>query len=358
MRALVTGGNGLIGANLVRTLIREGHEVRPLVRAGADLSSLDGVPVTPQVGDVLNTQSIRDAADGCDVVFHTAVPYVYGAEVDADLVEVAVTGTANVLSAAAASGSRRVVVTSSSVVFGYRMTPEVVDTSGGLTDGHDQPVYVAAKIHQDRAAVERGARLGIDVVLVCPTVCVGPHATRLGPSNAMIVQVLVDPVGVTYQGGGNVVAVQDVARGHLLAATHGRPGQRYLLGGENLTWEQVHNTVAELAGLPHRGVRLNHTLAYLAAGAEELRARLAGRPAVTSREQSSMVGRYYWYRHDQATQLGYTPRPARRALAEALAWLVASRHVSRETRTRLHLHADVFAARRALEAAERELVNA
>lgn len=355
MRALVTGANGLVGANLVRALLCEGHDVCPLVRANADRSSLEGLPVTPRVGDVLTGDGLGDAVRGCDLVFHTAVPFAFDTRSPARLESVAVEGTANVLRAVAEAGVSRAVVTSSSVVFGYRERPEVLDEFAGLADPAGQPAYVAAKIRQDRAAFDLAADLGVELLLVCPTMSVGAHATRLGPSNAAIVQVLLDPIGVTFAGGCNVVAVEDVAHGHLLVATAGRAGQHYLLGGENLAWEQVHDTVAELAGLPRRGLRLNHTLSYLAAGAEELRARIERRPAVTSRSQTAMVGRYYWYDHKRAAALGYRPRDGRTALAEALSWLAASRHVSRETRTTLRLHPDVYAARQSLTAREHQL---
>lgn len=357
MRALVTGANGLVGANLVRALVREGHEVRPLVRAGADLTSLEGVPVEPVVGDVLDADRLRRIVGDCEVVFHTAVPFVYGT-VDVDLERVAVTGTANVLRAASDGGVRRVVVTSSSVVFGFRPAPQAIDESVGVTDPARQPSYVAAKIQQDRRALALASELGVELVLVCPTMSVGPYATRLGPSNAVLIQVLVDPLGVTYDGGCNIVAVEDVAYGHLLAAERGGNGEHYLLGAENLRWADVHDTVADLAGAVPRRLELNHTLTYLAASVEELRARVGRRAPVATREQASMVGRFYWYRHDRAAALGYAPRPARRALAEALAWLAGSPHVSRETRARLRLHPEVYEARRSLTARERELRSA
>lgn len=360
MRALVTGANGLIGAHLVRALLRAGDEPRPLVRPDADRSALEGLPVEVAVGQVvpadgLAAEGLAAAAEGCEVAFHTAVPFVLDATAPAALERIAVDGTANVLRAAADAGVRRVVVTSSSVVFGYREAPEALDEAAGVADPAGQPAYVGAKIRQDRAALALAADLGLELVLVCPTMSVGPHAVRLGPSNAAIVQVLVDPVGVTYAGGCNVVAAADVADGHLLAASGGQPGHHYLLGSQNLTWEQLHDTVAELAGLPRPRLRLNHTLTYLAAGFEEARARVERRPRVSSRAQAAMVGRYYWYRHERAAALGWRPRPAREALAGALGWLAASRHVSRETRARLRLHPDVYAARRQAAAAELEL---
>jgi dihydroflavonol-4-reductase len=352
-RTLVTGANGLIGAHVVRALLADGDDVRAFVRPTSDLAALADLPLELHRGDVLVAEDVAAAAEGCRVVFHTAVPFAYAGQVDDDVDRTATDGTTNVLHAAAAAGVERVVVTSSSVVFGHTTDAVTVDTSAGPVSASGQPGYVAAKIRQDRTTVDLAERLDLEVVLVAPTMAVGALAARLGPSNAVVVQYLADPTRATYPGGINVVAVEDVARGHLVAATAGIPGQRYVLGGDNLTWRQVHELIAELAGVdPPRWVA-THTAAYLGAVAEEARARLGRRRPLVTRDQAAMIGRYYWYSHEPAARLGYAPAGARVALARAIAWLAGSRHVSREMRTSMHLHPDVVVAR--AEFAEREL---
>jgi dihydroflavonol-4-reductase len=246
-----------------------------------------------------------------------------------------------------------VVVTSSSIVFGFRNSPTTIDETADLASATGQTGYTTAKIEQDRATLRQASELGIDVVLVCPTMSVGPFAARLGPSNAIVVQYLADPFRMTYPGGLNVAAAESVARGHLLAADFGRPFEHYLLGGENLTWTELHSTIAELAGVSPPKVTINHTQSYLAATAEETRARWERRRPLTTRDQASMVGRYYWYSHAKAGELGYVPIPARQALAGAVAWLATSSHVTREMRATMHLHGDVFSARRKVDERER-----
>ncbi|HET9931977.1 MAG TPA: hypothetical protein VFQ35_14845, partial [Polyangiaceae bacterium] len=189
-----------------------------------------------------------------------------------------------------------------------------------------------------------------EVLFACPTMTVGTQATALGPSNAAILAYLADPLRLTYPGGCNFVAAPDVAVGHRLIALAGRPGEHYLLGSENATWEQIHRLIAELCGVPAPRAHINHSAAFLAATFEELRAPLQGRKPLTTREQARMVGRYYWYSHAKAAALGYRPAPLRAALAAACAWLVASPHVSRELRGQLRLHAEVHAARSAQRA--------
>jgi len=308
---------------------------------------LNGLDVRFECADLVSEPaSLQVALAGCEQVFHAAMPFSYEPRRRNELMAIALQGSENLLQAAAAAGVRRVVLTSSSVVFGHSLKPRLLDETGPLAAAHGEGGYVAAKIAQDKAAFALGAQLGLEVVAVCPTVSVGPHDSALGPSNGVIVGYLADPFRFTYPGGCNIVSVADVAAGHCLAAEHGRTGERYILGSENLTWSAVHALVSELAGIAPPGPALNHTSSYLAATAEELHARLQGRSARTNRERAEMVGRYYWYRHDRAaSELGYQPHPARRALAEALSWLAMSRHIGRELRTSLRLHDEVYAAR-------------
>jgi dihydroflavonol-4-reductase len=142
-----------------------------------------------------------------------------------------------------------------------------------------------------------------------------------------------------------VVSTKDVAAGHWLVSQHGTPGEHYLLGAQNVTWPEMHAIIADLAGVEPPRVQLNQTLTYLAATAEEFRSRISGRPPLTTGEQAAMTGRYYWYDDAKARRLGYHPRDARDALADAISWLAMSPHVSRELRATLRLHDDIYAAR-------------
>jgi dihydroflavonol-4-reductase len=343
MKALVTGAAGLIGAHIVRALSGAGHEVRCLVRQTSRRDALDGLPVAWVVADLLHPGQDLDAAcAGCDTVFHTAAHFAYGGVGAAELHRTAVLGTETLLRACERQRVCRVIVTSSSVVFGYRDDAMNISETAPLTSGDGEPPYVAAKIAQHRRSLMLGANLKLDVRLACPTMTIGPTSARLGPSNGMIVAYLADPFGSTFPGGCNIVAARDVAAGHLLIAEHGTAGESYLLGSENLTWRQIHGMIAELAGVTSPRLELNHTSAFLAAIAEEVRAALAGRPALSTREQAAMVGRHYWYSHAKAATLGYAPCPARDALIETISWLAASPHITREVRTCMHLAADIY----------------
>ena len=321
---------------------------RAFVRETSDRRNVEGLAVELVFGDVLQPETIATAASGCDVLFHTAAVYTYHGHTPDELESVAVQGTLNALEAARRSGVRRVVLTSSSSVLGSSIRPVARDEASGCPEG-GAPPYIVAKAAQERAAFRRAAELGLEMVAVCPTLTVGPYDYRLGPSNAAIVTYLADPFKLTYPGGCNIVSARDIAAGHVLAAKVGIPGERYVLGADNLEWSDVHRMISELCGMPGPHFTANHTVSFLAAAAQEVAARLTGRSPRVTRLQSKMVGRYYWYRYDRAAALGYAPQPSRRALAEAVAWLVASPHVSRGLRTAIRLSREVYEARNELD---------
>jgi dihydroflavonol-4-reductase len=344
MKILITGATGLVGANVAREARAAGHDVRALVRDSSNIAALAGVRVSLVTGDVLDSASLARAAAGCEAVIHCAARFVYHGVTRAELNEVAVEGTRRVVRAASAAGVRRVVVTSSSVVCGYTADRSELDESAQVRGSRGE-AYVESKVEQERVAFAEGAASGVDVVAACPAVTIGAHDTRLSPSNSIIITFLRDPLRLTYPGGCNVVSVTDVAHGHLLLLERGVPGTRYLLGSENLTWTDLYRTIADLCGVAGPYFTTGHAGAYLAAATDEWLGRIARRPPLTTRVQAKMVGRYYWYRHTRAAELGYAPRPARAALAEAIAWLAASAHVSRELRASLRLSREVYHAR-------------
>lgn len=352
MKALVTGATGLVGMHIVRGLLEEGHGVRALVRPTSDLRGVATLPIETVQGDVLDLASLRRAASGCDVLFHAAAHFTYWGDALNELEDTALRGTANVLKAASSAKVSRVVVTSSSVIFGYGDDPSIRDEQCEIVEDQRMPLYVWSKIRQDKLALEKACDLGLDLILVCPTMAVGPAGPTLGPSNALLVTYLADPFRLTYPGGCNIVAARDVGRGHVLAAMQGESAERYILGGENLEYATLHKIVADLCGVSQPALTASHATSFLGASLEELKARVVGRPPITTRAQATMLGRYYWYSHEKAATIGYSPRSAREAIAIALSSLVASSFVSREARARIRLSAEVHTARRALAADE------
>jgi dihydroflavonol-4-reductase len=343
MRSLITGANGLIGSHIARELINDKSEVRGLVRQSSDLRSLANLPMDKMVGDVFDKASLAEAMEGCQVVFHTAAHFAYTGERAAQLDALALEGTENVIKAAKQAGVQRVVLSSSSVVCGYNERPLARTELDHLNAKENIP-YVLSKDKQERLAFDLALAYGVDLVAACPTMTIGPHDYRLGPSNGALVSYLNDPFRTTFPGGCNMVAVQDVARGHVLLAQQGTPGERYLLGGENIEWCELHAVISELCGMAPPHWQANHTASFLAACSDELVSKLSGRQPLTTRTQAQMVGRYYWYDHSAAAALGYKPSPLRKAVAQAVAWLTASEHIARKVRLGLRLSREVFAA--------------
>lgn len=349
MKAFVTGGTGLVGSQIVRALIETNHQVRALVRPGSDRSSLDSLPVEFWTGDIRNSASIKGAMSECDIVFHAAAIFDYGQSLS-NLEETAVQGASNVLTEAKASRVSRVVLTSTSAIFGHSTTPTVVRDSLGTLE--ESNAYILSKLEQERAALQRSKELNIDLILVYPTVTVGPFDSRLGPSNAIVITYLKDPFRMTYRGGINIVASADVGIGHVLAAQSGNPGRRYIIGSENLEWEQIHRTISELAGTRGPLIMANHSACLISANIEELLARFEHRQPLVTRSQAKMVGRYYWYQTDELSKLGFVAKSARDALADSIAWLAAGRHVSREMRSQMRLAPEVYERRKIISRRE------
>jgi dihydroflavonol-4-reductase len=346
MRALVTGANGLIGSNVVRELVENRYQVRAFVRNTSDLRSLEKHTLQYAFGDILDVSSLERAMQGCDCVFHVASVYAYWGHTSQELETTAKQGALNVLASARRAGVKRIILTSSSAIFGSSLTPVPLDESCPLDDGQGISPYVHAKVEQERAAQQAAQDLGLELISVCPTITVGGPDYGLTESNRMLVSYLLDPFKATWIGGCNIVSVRDVAKGHLLAAEKGRPGERYILASENLEWPKVHEIVSELCGLPGPLVTANHTMAYLAASLYEMRSLITRSAPASTRVQAKMVGKYYWYAHDRMKSLGYSPKTSRQALAEAISWLVASHHVPSSLRATMSLSKDVHMQRR------------
>lgn len=341
MKIAVTGASGLIGANVAACAASRGHEVTGVTRETSDAESLESLGVRIARSDIRGARDqLRRSFEGSEVVIHTAATFSYHEPADR-LYEIAVAGSENVLRAAAEVGAGRVVLTSSSVVFGYRKRPELIGDQQPLCDPSDEPPYVAAKVAQDFAALELAAELELELVFACPTVTVGPTKSALGPSNSMILAYLNDELRSTYPGGCNIVSARDVGAAHVLLAEAGSPNEHYLVGSENLLWSDLHAEIGRLTGVGPPRVELSPSLAWAAAYFEEVRAKLGARSPLSTRAQASMLGRYYWYDDSRVRALGYEPMPASRALLETISWLVASSHVSRELRAHILLAPEV-----------------
>ena len=318
MRALVTGAAGFIGAHVARTLTEAGWDVVAFDRAPLRGQS----PQSRVVGDVLDAAAVARAADGCDAIFHLAALYSY-ARRDAEAMQrVNVSGTRAVLDAARSAGIGRVVMTSSCSTCG--------PVPGRPATEEDHPpawelgiAYKRSKIDSEELALA-AARDGLDVVVVNPTTPVGPGDARPTPTGAMVAGVASGRIRAFTDTAINVVDVRDVARGHLLAFERGRCGERYLLGGEDLTLRDAFAMIARHAGRTPPRVGVPWQVALGAAWVADRSLRLVGRePRLLNLDETRLARTPMRFSIAKAQrELGYTFRGADEALGGAVAWLV------------------------------------
>ena len=318
MRALVTGSSGFIGGHIVGVLAAAGVDVRAFDRQPPSRGELpDGAEFV--AGDILDRDAVRRALDGCEAVFHLAAVYSF-ARADAQRMQtVNVEGTRTLLEAAVNGKRRRVVHTSSCATCG--------PVRGRAADERDLPPaaqlcvpYKRTKLEGERLAL-RAASEGNEVVVVNPTVPVGPGDLRPTPTGKMVADVATGRARAYLASSAlNIVAVQDVASGHLLAFEHGRSGERYLLGGEDLTIREVFAIVAQTAGRSAPRIGVPWSAAYAAAWAADAALRRVGREPKMLMIDEVRAGRVP-HRFDDSkarTELGYSSRPAVEALTAAV----------------------------------------
>ena len=323
MKALVTGASGFIGTHVVAALAAAGHEVRAFDRrAPAEVPA--GVETV--AGDVRDADALARAAQGCDAVFHLAALYSYARAHARAMQAVNVEGTRAVLDAAARSGVRRVVHTSSCATCG--------PVAGRAATEADEPPgwelavpYKRTKLEGERLALD-AARDGLDVVVVNPTTPVGPSDRRPTPTGKMVADVARGRARAYLSGAAlNVVAVEDVAAGHLRAFEHGRSGERYLLGGENLSLREVFAIVARAADRRPPRIGVPWALAHGAARAGDGALRLVGRePSLLVLDEVRLARLPMTFDDTRARrELGHASRPAEQALVAAARAALAGR---------------------------------
>jgi dihydroflavonol-4-reductase len=336
---LVTGANGHLGNNVCRQLVERGERVRAMIRASADPAPLAGLDLEIVRGDILDAASTARAIDGCGRVYHTAAGFLmWSRDPERDIIRPSVEGTRNVLEAAARAGVEKVVYTSTTGTLGFPPTPtESFDESHFNTDPHTH--YVRGKIAAEQAAFDVAKRTGLPVVAILPGFILGPRFWKVSESVHQVAQYLNQGAPLYFDGGFGVVDVEDVARGELLAMDKGRPGERYILSGENVTVKGLFDLMAELTGLKAPTLRAPLPLLRVLAGTLELAGKVTGsRPMLDRSQVDEFAGKYAYFDSRKAErELGYTHRPARETVGRTIAWLVDRGFVTERRRQALHL---------------------
>lgn len=314
--ALVTGASGFLGWHVARLLIERGYTVRALARPGSRVADL---PVEIMTGDLRDEASLERAVAGCGLVYHVAADYRLWAKNPRELYDSNVEGTRHLLAAARKAGVERVVYTSTVGCIGIphdgigdeTMPVSLADMAGD---------YKRSKFLAEQVALEF-ARDGLPVVIVNPTAPIGDHDVKPTPTGQIVLDFLNGDMPAFIDTGLNVVDVRDTAQGHLLACERGRPGERYILGSENLTLAQILEKLAGITGRKAPTVKLPFAVAYCAGVCSTAWAGVTGKPPRVPLAAVRMARKKMWVTHEKARrELGFAPGPAAAALRRAVEW--------------------------------------
>lgn len=322
MKTLITGATGFVGSAVLRQLINAGRSVRALVRANSDRRNLAGLPVEIMIGDLKDRSSLDRTLAGCSILFHVAADYRLWVPNPQSIYETNVTGTRNIMLAAAQAGVTRIVYTSSVATLGLTPdgSPADENTPVSLADmiGHYKRSKFLAEAEVKRLAEEQG----LPVVIVNPSTPVGPRDIKPTPTGRMIIDAASGRMPAYVDTGLNLVHVDDVAIGHLLALERGEIGERYVLGAVNLTLKEIFTELAAITGRRPPRIRLPHNLVLPIAYISEAWARMAGgkEPRVTRVGVRLAKKRMFFSAEKARRVLGFHPRPIEEALRDAVDW--------------------------------------
>jgi dihydroflavonol-4-reductase len=272
MLAFVTGATGFLGSHVARALADQGADLRLLVRPTSNLRNLQGLKVETATGDLRDAASLEKAMSGCDTIFHVAADYRLWVRDPEEMYRSNVDGTRAILQAARKNGVRRIVYTSSVATVGFTSNghsavhPADEDSPVSLADmiGH----YKRSKFMAEQIALEAG-RSGMHVVTVNPTTPVGEQDVKPTPTGRIVVDFLKRKFPAYVETGLNLVDVKECALGHVAALEKGKSGERYILGGENLTLKQILDKLGEITGLPSPKIKLPYIFAFAAGVVDE-----------------------------------------------------------------------------------------
>jgi dihydroflavonol-4-reductase len=328
MKAFVTGATGFLGSHVARVLGEQGADLRLLVRSTSNLRNLEGIKAETATGDLRDSSSLEKGMSGCDTVFHVAADYRLWVRDPAEMYRSNVDGTKAILYAARKHGVRRVVYTSSVATVGF--------TGNGHPADEDSPVsladmigpYKRSKFLAEQLAMEAGGS-GMHVVVVNPTTPVGEQDVKPTPTGRIVVDFLKRRFPAYVETGLNLVDVRECALGHVVALEKGRPGERYILGGENLTLKQILDQLGEISGLPSPKVKLPYVFAFATGIVDEaITGRLLHREPRATVDSVRMGKKKMFASCAKAErELGWKIVPVEGALRRAVEWFQANGYV-------------------------------
>jgi dihydroflavonol-4-reductase len=321
---LVTGATGFVGAAVARALLRAGCPVRVLARPGGDRRNLAGLELDIAEGALEDAASLAAAVGGCRYLFHVAADYRLWVPDPAAMYRANVDGTRDLMQAALAAGVERIVYTSSVATLGLVPGGTADEGTPSRLDDMIGP-YKRSKFLAEEAVRGFVAERGLPAVIVNPSTPVGPGDVKPTPTGRLILEAAKGHIPGFVDTGLNIVHVDDVAAGELLAAERGHVGERYILGGENLSLAEILALVAATAGRRAPRLKIPYGVAFAAAGMGEAMARVTGRAPFATVDSVRLSRKKMFFSSGKAMrELGYRSRPAREAVADAVSWFAAN----------------------------------
>ena len=325
MLAFVTGATGFVGSHVARVLAQQGAELRLLVRPNSNTRNIEELRAERVSGDLRDAASLDKGISGCEVVFHVAADYRLWVRDPEQMYRSNVEGTRAILKAAKKSGVRRVVYTSSVATMGFNSNGQPADENSPVVLDQMIGPYKRSKFMAEQVALEAG-RSGMDVVVVNPTTPIGERDIKPTPTGRIIVDFLKRKFPAYVDTGLNLVDVEECARGHITALERGRTGERYILGGENLTLKQILDKLAAITGLPSPTVRVPYVMALATGVVDELvTGRILGREPRATIDAVRMGRKKMFVSSAKAErELGWRPASVDPALRRAVDWFRAN----------------------------------
>ncbi len=318
---LVTGSTGFVGAAVVRALLAKGHRIRALVRQESDRRNILGLPIEVVSGRLEDGDSLDTAVNGCSALFHIAADYRLWVPDPKAMLEANVNGTKRLMQAALRAKLERVVYTSSVAALGHMVDGKPADETTPSAVAEMVGPYKKSKFIAEQEVRRMVTEEGLPAVIVNPSTPIGPRDVKPTPTGRIIVMAATGKMPAYVDTGLNVVHVEDVADGHVRAFERGKIGQRYILGGENLTLADILRRVAHLVGRKPPTIELDRSLVYPVAVASEIWARVSGKEPMATIDGLRMAKWKMWFTSAKAeAELGYTHRPAEAALGDAVRW--------------------------------------
>ncbi|HEX4173441.1 MAG TPA: hopanoid-associated sugar epimerase [Acetobacteraceae bacterium] len=322
---LLTGATGFVGSAVARVLAARGHRLRLLIRPTSDRRNLAGIDAELALGDLTDAASLASAVAGCRYVFHVAADYRFWVPDPDAMLRANVEGTLALMRTAQSAGVERIVYCSSVAALGRPHDGSLADEDTPTDEADFIGTYKRSKFLAERAVMDLVRQQALPAVVVNPAAPVGPRDIKPTPTGKMIRDAAAGRVPAYIDTGLNIVHVDDVAEGHALALERGRIGERYVLGGENLLLKDLLALVAEVVGRRPPTIELPEALVWPAAWLMEGFARMTGIPPMMTRDHIKMARHRMFYSSDKAKrELGYTPRPVRAAIEDAVAWFRAN----------------------------------